>query len=251
MQSPLAQPVLDCLVTARSTVEIGANRTGVVEEIYKDRGDRVKQGEIVARFDLSVEQLAVKLSELKADNPIPEIAAKAKADMLDRKLERLEKLTKRRIVAEAERDEVATDLEVARQDLENARFERESARLELERQKALLDQGVVRSPVSGVVVSRNLEPGEYRNEQVHILTVAALDPLYVEIFAPLSELGRIKPGMTASVTVEDPVGLTRDATVTVVDPVVDAASGTFGVRLEMPNPDFDIPAGLRCTARFE
>jgi multidrug efflux pump subunit AcrA (membrane-fusion protein) len=38
--------------------------------------------------------------------------------------------------------------------------------------------------------------------------------------------------------------------VTVVDRVVDAASGTFGVRLEVPNPNYRLPAGLKCKARF-
>ena len=41
------------------------------------------------------------------------------------------------------------------------------------------------------------------------------------------------------------------ARVTVVDRVVDAASGTFGVRLELPNPDYRLPAGLKCKVRFE
>jgi hypothetical protein len=36
----------------------------------------------------------------------------------------------------------------------------------------------------------------------------------------------------------------------VVDPVIDAASGTFGVRLELPNSDYRLPAGLRCKVRF-
>ncbi len=42
----------------------------------------------------------------------------------------------------------------------------------------------------------------------------------------------------------------REAEVGVVDKVVDAASGTFGVRLELPNPDTSLPAGLKCRVRF-
>jgi len=40
------------------------------------------------------------------------------------------------------------------------------------------------------------------------------------------------------------------AKVTVVDRVVDAASGTFGVRLELPNPNYRLPAGLKCKVPF-
>ncbi|MEM6665138.1 MAG: efflux RND transporter periplasmic adaptor subunit [Pseudomonadota bacterium] len=246
----VAQPLLDCLVTARSQVEIGANRTGVVQDILKDRGDPVTAGEIIARFDVDVEELAVQLSELQANNAVAIAAAQARVDMLARRLERMERLKARQVIAEAERDEVATELEVGRQDLESARLEQATARVELDRARVLLEQGIIKSPVSGIVVSRNLEPGEYRHDQVHIMTVAALDPLYVEVFAPLAALGRIRPGMVADVTLEAPVNETHAARVTVVDPVIDAASGTFGVRMELPNPDYAIPAGLRCSAAF-
>ena len=62
--------------------------------------------------------------------------------------------------------------------------------------------------------------------------------------------GRIKVGMTATVRWEDPVDATREARVTVVDPVVDPASGMIGIRLELANPKAELPAGTQCTVRF-
>jgi multidrug efflux pump subunit AcrA (membrane-fusion protein) len=56
--------------------------------------------------------------------------------------------------------------------------------------------------------------------------------------------------MRAEVTPELPNGGVRVASVTLVDPVVDGTSGTFGVRLELPNADYAVPSGLRCRARF-
>ena len=52
-------------------------------------------------------------------------------------------------------------------------------------------------------------------------------------------------GMSAMVKPEKPIKGEFPAKVTVVDKVVDAASGTFGVRLELPNPDFKVTAGLQ------
>jgi hypothetical protein len=49
---------------------------------------------------------------------------------------------------------------------------------------------------------------------------------------------------------EAPVGGSYSATVAVVDQVFDAGSGTFGIRLALPNPDQRLPAGLRCRAAF-
>jgi len=68
---------------------------------------------------------------------------------------------------------------------------------------------------------------------------------------PVEQLGRIEVGMRGRVTLEAPLGSVHDAEVTVVDPVVDAASGTFRVRLELPNPEGELPAGLKCRVRFE
>ncbi len=62
--------------------------------------------------------------------------------------------------------------------------------------------------------------------------------------------GRIVPGLPGTVTLEQPAGTEREASVVVVDPVFDAASGTFGMRLALDNPAAAIPAGQRCTVSF-
>ena len=56
--------------------------------------------------------------------------------------------------------------------------------------------------------------------------------------------------MKAEVRVELPVNRKYSAHVIIVDSVIDAASGTFGVRLELPNPDYRLPAGLLCQVVF-
>jgi multidrug resistance efflux pump len=109
---------------------------------------------------------------------------------------------------------------------------------------------MIRSPINGVVVERTLGPGEYAYDQSHLMTVSQIDPLYVEVYVPLSQFGRIRLGMSAEVYPEDPVGGRYAAIVVVVDQVFDAASGTIGIRLELPNPDYALPAGLKCRARF-
>ena len=72
----------------------------------------------------------------------------------------------------------------------------------------------------------------------------------VEVVLPATVYNRIRRGETATVTPEAPGGR-YTATVTLVDRVIDAASGTFGVRLELPNPNLAIPAGAKCKVRFK
>jgi multidrug efflux pump subunit AcrA (membrane-fusion protein) len=153
-------------------------------------------------------------------------------------------------VAVSTADEAETSARVAESELREAQVTIELAKLDLARAEEVLRQRTIRSPIDGVVVERKLGPGEYAFDQAHLVTVSQIDPLRVETFLPLSQFGRIRPGMTAEVEPEDPVGGKYTATVTVVDHVFDPGSGTIGVRLELPNPGNALPAGLKCQVHF-
>jgi len=142
--------------------------------------------------------------------------------------------------------ETATSaVEHARARLTNDRL----ADLELRKSTAELARRTIKSPIPGVVTERSLSTGEFA-KQDPILKIAQLDPLRVEAFAPVAILGMIKVGDEAQVIPQDPVNGSYAAKVTVVDKVIDAASGTYGIRLELPNPEFQLPAGLKCTLHF-
>ena len=107
----------------------------------------------------------------------------------------------------------------------------------------------VRSPIDGVVIARHKSAGEYIEDQP-IVTVAQLHPLWVEVIAPVELFGAIESGMSAQVILELESSGKHSATVVSVDRVIDGASGTFDVRLELPNPDYEIPSGLKCQVKF-
>ncbi len=119
----------------------------------------------------------------------------------------------------------------------------------LQRAQALLNQHTVTSPIDGIVVERFRSQGEFASDGP-IVQLAQLDPLNVEVLLPASRFGLIKPGMQATVMPEAPLEGSYTAEVKIVDRVVDASSGMFGVRLELPNPDNKLPGGLRCTVSF-
>ncbi len=124
--------------------------------------------------------------------------------------------------------------------------------LELARAQARLDLRTVRSPIDGVVVERHMSPGELvsRTQNDVILELAQLDPLFVEVRVPQSMLASLRTGMKAIVRPEAPFERDIECEVTVVDPAVEAPSGSLRVRLALPNPDHSIPAGVRCRVRF-
>ncbi len=82
------------------------------------------------------------------------------------------------------------------------------------------------------------------------MKLAEIDTLYVEVLLPAEAYGKVRPGAQVVVTTDIPPGSKHRATVKVIDPVMDAASGTFGVRLELPNPQRKLPGGIRCRADF-
>lgn len=194
--SPAQGSEVDCLIQPYVTVTVSTATEGVIETMTVDRGDLVKQGQVLATLQSDVERATGAVVGARAE------------------------LTNKRI-----------------------------ADLELQRAAAELAQRMVRSPLTGVVVERLMSPGEFA-KQSPILKLAQIDPLRVEVFAPVALWGTVKVGMQAAVVPEAPVDGVHIAKVTVVDRVVDAASGTFGVRLELPNANYRLPAGLKCKVRF-
>ncbi len=156
-------------------------------------------------------------------------------------------VTKGQVIAKLDSQvEAATSaVDHARARLTNDRL----ADLELRRSTAEIARRTIKSPIPGVVTERSLSTGEFA-KQDPIMKIAQLDPLRVEAFAPVSMLGTISIGDEVQVLPQEPVNGSYTAKVTVVDKVIDAASGTFGVRLELPNPDYQLSAGLKCTLKF-
>ena len=106
------------------------------------------------------------------------------------------------------------------------------------------------SPLNGLVIERYREVGEYVSEEP-VLTIVSIDPLFAEVIAPVPFLGMVKKGDKATVIIEQPVKKELKAKVKTVDPVIDPASGTFRIRLQLANPKAKTPSGLRCQVLFE
>jgi membrane fusion protein (multidrug efflux system) len=127
--------------------------------------------------------------------------------------------------------------------------ERELAALELKRAERSLEQKIIYSPVDAVVVDMLVAKSEYAGVEP-LLVLAVLNPLHAEIVMSASYYGRVKKGMQVEVIPEGIESPAYTGTVRIVDRIIDAASGTFGVQVEIQNPALALPAGLKCTARF-
>ncbi|MDH5668705.1 MAG: efflux RND transporter periplasmic adaptor subunit [Nitrospira sp.] len=188
---------LNCLIQPYVVITVTTPVAGLLETVQVDRGDLVKEGQVLATLDTRVERATGAVQHAQAE------------------------LSNRRL-----------------------------ADLELQRTAAEVALRTIKSPINGVVVERFMHPGEFPKQE-KILKLAQIDPLRVEVYAPAAMLGKVAVGKTAYVKPEPPLSGEYPAKITVVDRVVDAASGTFGVRLELPNRNLKLPAGLKCTIRFK
>ncbi len=96
-----------------------------------------------------------------------------------------------------------------------------------------------------------MAPGEsIRTDKSVVFKLAQINPLNIEVIAPAELFGSVRVGSTGSVNLAPFVPGIHPAKVVVVDKVIDAASGTLGIRLQLPNPNNKIPAGIKCTVEF-
>lgn len=213
---------LTCMLEPSLEVNLGSQVDGIIAEVKADRGAVVSKGQVLIRLNAGVESASVDL-------------ARGKAAFAARKAERNEDLYAKQLISQQEKDQLETEHRLAQLDLR-------------EKQELLRLRSIV-SPINGVVVDRYLSPGDQvANKQ--ILKLAQINPIHVEVVAPVDLFGQVRVGAMADVSMEPYLKGQHAARVTVVDRVIDAASGTFRIRLELPNPRHEIPTGLRCKIRF-
>jgi multidrug efflux pump subunit AcrA (membrane-fusion protein) len=284
---------LDGVIEPHRVIKVGGSGTpGILDSVVVDRGDIVKNGQLLATLQSGVEKATMEIARaraeeeadarIKVDKASLDIARaraemegtvkarKADLDFSLRTQARNEQLYKKEYVPLSQLDEAETKRMIAENQLQEAIENKRLAELDNKRSEVQLDQALVNkrlaeleykrsievvkrmnilSPINGVVVERYLSPGEYV-ETESILKLAQVDPLNVEVIAPVALYPSIKVGMRARIKPEAPLGSEYTAVVKIVDRLIDAASGTFGVRLEMPNPGNHLPAGLKCKVIF-
>jgi len=228
----------DGLIEPYKTVELGTPTEGIV---------LIKKGQLLISLDSSVETAAVHKAKAIAKFNGEISLQQAQQSFAKRVYNRIKNVG---AISTYDKDQAATEVILAGHRLDKAQEKHLLAKLELKKAQIELERRSIKSPLNGVVVERYVNAGEYANTQP-LLRIAQLDPLLVEVIVPAQLFGKIKPKMTATIIPELPMYAEQTATVTLIDKVIDAASSTFGVRLEIPNSDYKLPSGLRCRVKFE
>jgi len=215
-----------------------------------DRGEFVRRGQLVARVDSTVEEAQAALDRFRAENTAAIEAARTNLAWNQRELARRRQITGNMFSRANDIDEMATRIEQDLIAIRRAEAEQRVAQLEAGRSRRALELKMIRSPVDGVVTEIKLTPGEFIYQQAAVMVIAQIDPLHVDLVLPAQRYRSVHLGSVGELMLDAPVGGSVLATVDAIDPLIDAASDTFRVRLTLTNPGNTVLAGIRCSVRF-
>ncbi len=240
---------LDCMVKPEMYVELSSPVDGVLERLIVDKGARIKKGQALAQMEASIEIAKVKLAKLEAASFSEIKNRQIQLKFAKRNEKRVAGLHKKNSVSQIEKDKAETEVALARVELQKATEKRKIANLNLELAQARLELKTIKSPIDGIVIEQFAMIGESVMDRA-IMKLAQIDPLRVELIAPTEYFGLIEKGMEVEIRPERPSNKTFKAKVTIVDQLIDPASGSFTVRMALPNPGEQLVGGVNCLASF-
>jgi len=250
LASPRARSAeLDCLIKPEMYVELSSPVESVLEELLVEIGDSVVTGQPLAQLEASVERARVRLARLQAKSLSDVANGKEQLRYAKQYHQRMKDLLVQNSVSQYEADKAETEVALAQIELNKAEEQRRIAQVNLELAQSQLALRTIRSPIDGIVVDRYAMVGESVAGRI-IMKLAKVHPLKVELIVPTEYFGLIRRGMEVEIHPEQPANQVFKATVTIVDQLIDPASGSFTVRMELPNPDDKLVGGVNCFASF-
>jgi len=247
--SASAQAVTECIVNAAQVARVGAASRGVLARFGVGRADTVRTGDVMAELEASQEDSEVRLARLRLSSDIAVRLARRKAETAEANAARLTTLLQNNLVPKSEQENALLEARTARLEEEEAVLQQKIAAEQLEAALAARERKRIRAPFDGVVTDKLMSVGELYNEQEPVVVVARIDPLHVEAYLPAARRAGISLGDTVDVVLESRERV--QAVIDVIDPVLDAATGTFGIRLRLSNPEGRFLAGQSCAIHFE
>jgi len=241
---------LDCMIKPDMYIELSSPVAGVLETVFVEKGDHVSKGQVLAQLEASIESARVDQAKLDAFLDSDLHQRKVQLEYAIRNRDRYKGLILNNSISQIEKDKVETEVALAEIEMKKAREQKKSAALSLALANAQLQIKTIKSPIDGIVIDRYAMIGESVNDRA-IMKLAQINPLRVELIAPTEYFGIIKQGMEVDIRPERPANKVFKATVSTVDQLIDPASGSFSVRLALPNPDDEVVGGVNCLASFD
>lgn len=228
---------------AVSTVQVGTQVSGQLAEVGADFNDRVKKGQVIARIDATLLEQQVREAEASLERARADLAQKEYA------LEQAKELFDRKIVTEGEYRSAVYNHTVSKANLV-------SAEAGLDRAKRNLEYSVIYAPIDGIVVERNVEPGQTVAASLSapqlFLIAEDLTNMQILVSVDESDIGKIEEGQVARFTVQAYPERTFEGVVRQVRLQSTSSENVvnYTVVVGVPNPDGALLPGMTATVAF-
>ncbi len=198
-------------------VTVSTEVPGTVRSIAFQSGQDVKEGQLLVRFDTSVERAQL-------------ASAVANARLREADLARRNNLPPAGAVSQAEVDAAAARATQAEADVANIR--------------AVVAKKTIRAPFAGRLGIRQVDLGEVLQPGAPIVSLHSYDPIYAEFSLPQKTLSKVVAGNAVSVSTDAFPNTAWEGVVEIVDAEVNASTRNFTVRALIDNPDGDLRPGM-------
>ena len=213
----------ESLLTAVGSLEavrgvmVTAELAGKVVDIAFEPGTMVRAGDLLAKQDTSTEEAQLR-------------AAEATAALAKSNYDRMKELLGRKIISQSEYDNTEAQYKQAMAQCDNIR--------------TVIAKKNVRAPFAGRLGIRLINLGQVLNEGQAIVSLQALDPIFVNFLLPQQELAKLQPGLTVRVTTDALPGQTIEGKITALNPQVDASTRNIRIQATVANGQERLRPGM-------
>lgn len=204
-------------MVATNGIEVSSEVSGIVNEIVIQSGKPVETGDVLIRLDVSVDMAA--LEALRAERKLSQVQFNRAKDLL-----------KKNVTSKSEFDEI------------HAKFEAADARVR--QQEAIIKRKIIRAPFNGLLGIRQVNLGQYIEAGDAIISLQALDPIYVDYTLPEIYTTQVNAGQTVKLKLDAVPDRTFTGEVSAVNTGIDTGTRTLKVRAMLDNPDSVLRPGM-------
>ena len=216
------QPTIQAVGSLRAVkgADLSLEVAGVVDTISFNSGDDVAEG--------------AQLLRLRADDDTAKLESlQATADLSQITYQRDLKQFQIQAVSQATLDTDAANLK--------------NAKAQVAQQQAILDKKFLRAPFAGHLGIRAVDLGQYLGAGTVIVTLQALDPIFLDFFVPQQSVDQIRLGQSVTVRIDAFKDQTFPGEISAINPKVDASSRNVQIRATLKNPDHKLLPGMYAT----
>jgi len=243
---------------AVTTVTVGTQVSGIVQELYADFNSIVKKGQVIARLDPSILQTQVETAKANLVNAQANLERqKVAVTDAENKLARAKELSARQLITKADMETADVTQKQAEAQLKSTESSIVQAQAAVNKAEVDLGHTIITAPIDGIVIKRSVDKGQTVNAGMSApeLFIIAADLTKMQVNANIdeSDVGRMRQGQAVTFRVDAYPNDTFHGTVKQVrlNPTTVQNVVTYSTVIDVPNPDFRLKPGMTANVNIE